>query len=599
MKHRLLSLCALALFAVTSSAQSKLYGAAGGVLYEIDKSTGAGTPIGPIGFGGVTGLVFLNDGRLLASASDAAGALLIEIDPATGAGSAFAGGGGSLRYPDLAYDRASGRLWASANGPSEVVELDPATGAQIANHPLPSGNGHGLVWSDRYQQLYAVCGSVVYRIDPGGGTVLTESALFTGAYGAIASDPTSGVLYAARISGSGAQLAVLSPGDTVWGVGIVGGAPASLDSLAFSPPPVTGVPLLATTGDRGIPGRLMRIDPSTGFGTLIGHVGFNGLSGLARLRDGRLVASAVDPGTNGPILVELDRDTGQGTLIGPITGAGAPRIPDLTVDPLADVLFGYAHDGPSDGLVRIDPNTAAAVPAGPSGFQGRGNGLAWSPKDGELYAAPDDLKSLLILDPVTGASSTVPGSAGVLDTQKTLAFHPETGVLYGAARGSGAVLLQQINPATGVPATAGHLPKYTDAIVFDAPLPAPDPACVPRAGVLGLNPLDFTCAGLPHIGGTWTGNVKTAPSLGSSTLSTPVSVGLGGPTQGVPVFGYELLILPPYHQVVGVGTVAFPIPPVLPLLGVSVTAQGSRLELSSTGQIVIVLTNALDLTIGL
>jgi sugar lactone lactonase YvrE len=589
------------LLSAPGAAQATLYGAADGTFHAIDDQTGAGTAIGPIGFGGVTGMVVLNDGRVLASASQGLSAILIEIDPATGVGSLLTAATGHFRYPDLAYDRASGRLWATANGPSELVELDPATGAEIAAYPLPGGNGRGLVWSAKHNLLFAVLDDDVYRIQPSSGTATLLSGLPSGAYSAIACDPTDGDLVASRFGSGGGTLVKLLEGTSVWGITTIGTAPDWLDALAYAPiPPAPGPPLLAAIGDYGLPSRLMRIDPETGFGTLIGAIGFSGISGMAVLGDGRLVASAVDPSDKKPLLIEIDRQTGQGALIGKLTGTPCVRLPGLTYDPLSDVLYGYAHDCAGDGLVRIDPDTAAVAPVGPSGFSGRGNGLAWSPSDGKLYATPDDLLSLEILSAATGASTTVPGSAGTVPTQKALAFHPETGDLFGAQRdAAGTIRLTSIHPGTGQVAVVGELPASTDALVFDAPYPAPAAGCDLRTGVLGLNPVDYACASDPVVGQTWTAQVQTAPLVGTATLATPVTFGLGGPTQGATVFGFELLILPPFLQIDGIGTMTFAIPAVPPLVGVTVASQASRFEVGGPGGMAFVLLNGQDLLLGL
>lgn len=61
-------------------------------LYKIDPNTGESTLIGPIGFNGVTAMVILGDGRLVATANgdEEFGlftSLLIEINPRSGRGS--------------------------------------------------------------------------------------------------------------------------------------------------------------------------------------------------------------------------------------------------------------------------------------------------------------------------------------------------------------------------------------------------------------------------------------------------------------------------------------------------------------------------------
>jgi hypothetical protein len=125
----------------------------------------------------------------------------------------------------------------------------------------------------------------------------------------------------------------------------------------------------------------------------------------------------------------------------------------------------------------------------------------------------------------------------------------------------------------------------------------PGASCTPRSGILGLNPADFSCAGAPVMGATWSTTVATTPSLGSSTLSTFVALGVGGATQGIPVFGHELLILPPFLSFAGSGAHDFPVPTDPALAGLSQSWQGGRLEQGSG--FFLVLTNALDVVYGL
>jgi DNA-binding beta-propeller fold protein YncE len=68
------------------------------------------------------------------------------------------------------------------------------------------------------------------------------------------------------------------------------------------------------------PSSLYMINPATGEATLIGPIGFNGVTGLELLPDGRLIASAnadiVNPDVMGDtkiaVLIEIDRNTGAG-----------------------------------------------------------------------------------------------------------------------------------------------------------------------------------------------------------------------------------------------------------------------------------------------
>jgi hypothetical protein len=125
----------------------------------------------------------------------------------------------------------------------------------------------------------------------------------------------------------------------------------------------------------------------------------------------------------------------------------------------------------------------------------------------------------------------------------------------------------------------------------------PDASCTQRNGVLGVNPSDYTCITPPVVGGTWVASVSTTPLLGVQTLTTFVTIGLGGPITGLPIFGFELLILPPYLETTGFGIHNIPVPPNPLLVGVQAFSQGARLEIGGP-TIFVVLANAQDIVFG-
>ncbi|MEM7305886.1 MAG: hypothetical protein AAF682_04415 [Planctomycetota bacterium] len=361
---------------------------------------------------------------------------------------------------------------------------------------------------------------------------------------------------------------------------------------------------------------LYTLDAATGAATLVGEIGnFWSVSGLAVLRDGRLVGSAHEQvsitfGTpRRSFLIEIDRATGAGTYIGEIGNAsegGCGRVPDLAYDPLGDVLYGYgdycANCTTCDTLLRIDPDTGEATPIGATGFMGGGNGLGWDVNSATLYGTPSDGGSLVTLDTVSGAATSVPGTVGVVPgSLNGLAFHPDTGELYGSLQRNGVKSLDDfqlvvIDTATGVTTTVGTTVKGIDALAFD-PGFGPVAACAFRAGS-GANPAGYDCVTAPALGEPWESSVATAPTVGTVTLSTIVATGLGGPTGGVFAAGWELLILPPYAAVdVAAGSHSLPVPALSSLLGVGIATQGARLEAGPAG-ILPVLLNAQDLMLG-
>ena len=126
----------------------------------------------------------------------------------------------------------------------------------------------------------------------------------------------------------------------------------------------------------------------------------------------------------------------------------------------------------------------------------------------------------------------------------------------------------------------------------------PDASCTFRTGVLGLNPNDYTCVTPPVMGGIWVASVDTTPTLGTATLTTFVTIGIGGPIVGFPIFGHELLILPPYIESTGLGVHNIPVTTNPTIVGVALPSQGARIELGVGGALFVVLTNGQDLVFG-
>ncbi len=259
----------------------------------------------------------------------------------------------------------------------------------------------------------------------------------------------------------------------------------------------------ASNGTPGNPGisDLYTIDADTGAATLVGSIGFENVTGMSCF-EGRLVAStrgdAVVPPGPSAVLVEIDPATGAGTLIGTIddlgNGGNCGRMPDITFQSEGrgtGQLFGYADfcNAGFEGLYTVDPDTGAGTSVGPSGYSGGGNGLAAEPGTGTLYATPFDAGSLVIIDPVTGAGTDVPGSAGNVPFRvNSLAFHPDTGVLYGSWNNTTDSWLVTIDTADGTTTTVGQSTLGLDAIVFDCVTGPAEPPTVeiPTLGGAGL-----------------------------------------------------------------------------------------------------------------
>ena len=201
------------------------------------------------------------------------------------------------------------------------------------------------------------------------------------------------------------------------------------------------------------PSSLYTIDPTDGTATLIGPIGFDNVTGMAFLGDGRLVGTfraeglveedAEEPGISfvQAGLIEIDPETGAGTFIGLVgdntTTCG--RMPDITYDATTNTLYGYGDfcAGGLEGLFTIDPSTGVGTSVGPSGFTGGGNGMAIDPGDGTIYHTPFDNGSLVTLNPMTGAGTEIPGSAGNVPFRVNSLAFDASGTLFGSFNGGG------------------------------------------------------------------------------------------------------------------------------------------------------------------
>ena len=139
-------------------------------------------------------------------------------------------------------------------------------------------------------------------------------------------------------------------------------------------------------------GALVRIDPATGAGTVVGSpAGIPGLTGLGFTSSGALFASTLDapqlgPGPRAPTLIRLDPVTGS-LLAAPVpitVGGAALSVNDLAVQPGTDALFGTSVDVETftNNVYRIDPTTGIATLVGNTGLIGAT--LAFGP-GGALY----------------------------------------------------------------------------------------------------------------------------------------------------------------------------------------------------------------------
>jgi len=243
--------------------------------------------------------------------------------------------------------------------------------------------------------------------------------------------------------------------------------------LAFAATASAQEVLYGADGAGGNPSSLYILDPGSGAVVEnIGPIGF-AVTGLAvDPSDGTLYGStsrqtsggAPNPGS----LIRIDRTTGAGTLVGdlrPDTETAA----DITF--AADgTLFGWLQPDSRD-LVTIDKATGAASIVGDSGLNTEGGGLASSP-GGVLFLAESDNGPLRTVDRSTGATTTVATMNGTLGFRvPALAFNAG-GALFGAVQEGSSFFsghLITIDTATGAVTLLGPSVARLDAITFAEP----------------------------------------------------------------------------------------------------------------------------------
>lgn len=236
-------------------------------LYRIDPTSGIASAIGPIGHKNVTGLAFLDDGRLVGSANgddifSGTTSILLEINQITGEGQLIGKmdsyeDGGCGRMPDLTFDAASKRLIGYASSCTNPDEQRGIYGINSEDASIqfigPSGfigGGNGIAWDKRNDWIYltpgpapqfALSGTLVTLDKNSGlGSALSDwNNKIPNRVNALAFQPSrldQEILYASlknTAGGSISELSIIDIGFTQFFT--VGETVLGLDALAFLP----------------------------------------------------------------------------------------------------------------------------------------------------------------------------------------------------------------------------------------------------------------------------------------------------------------------------------------------------------------------------
>lgn len=274
-----------------------------------------------------------------------------------------------------------------------------------------------------------------------------------------------------------------------WGsLALVGALSLLLAQLVFAAPASAQVAANTLYGADGAGGNedatLYTINPANGAKTsVVGAIGF-AVSGLAfDPTTGDLYGSTGgNASTANGVLIKIDQETGEGSLIGEIVPDCNSGMADITFTTDGQ-LWGWSNC--NDSLVKINKVTGDGVEVGTgiAGDAGQGNGLSADPDDNTLWLTSDhDDGDYYTVDKATGVGT----SQGVLNGDNgapigSLAWSCDGETLFGTANvsfGTGDREFIRINTATDTITVLGGpagVDPQQDALAWDC---APPPVTV-------------------------------------------------------------------------------------------------------------------------
>jgi hypothetical protein len=234
---------------------------------------------------------------------------------------------------------------------SNLLRIDPATGAAYATASTSLAMMDIAAAPDG--RLFGITDAHLVRIDPATGrSELVGDGTGFSDLNALAADP-DGILYAAT---RGGRLITISHSTGRGALrGDYGQWLSSSGDLAFA---VDGT-LYATVDDGNHHDTLMRIDSDTGAATPVGSTGFSEVFGLTFAPDGTLYGSADADRRDSPVLIRIDPRTGAGTLVGELGTAGG--VAGLTPGAAAS---GSPQHAPADSRPRASQLPVLEVQGG-------------------------------------------------------------------------------------------------------------------------------------------------------------------------------------------------------------------------------------------
>ena len=341
-----------------SEANQRLYGidndetGSADRLFSINVMTGRATIIGSTGFADVQSLAMDPNSNTIYGLNNSTNELLI-IDSSTGTATAVGNTGIVGLHASLAFNSSNNLLYAVDQISGNVVSIDPVTGSGslVAGLTLSGFDISGLV--------YSASDDLFYAID--------------------------------RISEELISIDIVAKTFTVIGTTAI----AEVTGIAFDS---ANNRLLVSNTDQL---HLYSVDPQSAEATTVGAIGHFFTRGVAHdSSSDTIYVSATD--SKGGLLLKIDRTTGSGTLIGRI---GFGNVNSLTYDPDSDTLFGF--DLTANRLLSID--TASGVGtmvADLDVFAGLSFGIDFNPAESILYGIGGS-GELLSIDRTTAMSTSL------------------------------------------------------------------------------------------------------------------------------------------------------------------------------------------------